>query len=527
MVSFILFGVFDSQSYKLLLHLGFEKPSELTANFVRLLFLGICLLHTSGLIGQSLEDSLESVFQTYQLMGMSVCVSANGTDSCFNYGLRDLDRDLPINDQTKYRIASISKTFTALGLVKLYSQGLFDLDDDVSPFLGFALRNPDYPGTPITFRMLLSHTSSLQDGSGYSVFLNATYNQQPVPAISELLLPSGTFYSPNCWRTEQPGSYFAYSNLNYGVIGTLIEAISGLRFDIYMRQEILLPLGIDGSFNIQDIPDINDIAALYRNIGGWQAQFDNYQGSYPTPPDLSGYVPGTNGLYFAPQGGLRASATEVQLLSRYLRDNGAGSALQIDPAALQQMKSVQWDYNGSNGDNYGGLFNRWGLGLHHANITQGDFICPEGAEGAFIGHPGEAYGLISDTYFYTDQELAFTILINGSWPGYQPGNTTSFYTVEEALFQEICGYYQTLKRQDSPNGAWSLWPNPVNGTFKVEGLANDTSLYKVNALDGRLLVSATLEAGFNEIDLDQLTPGIYLIVFEQGDRRQCFKIIKR
>jgi CubicO group peptidase (beta-lactamase class C family) len=65
-------------------------------------------------------------------MGMSVWGSVHDSPEQFHFGLRDFTRDLPMNADTKYRSASVSKSVTALGLIKLYSDGLFDLDDDVS-----------------------------------------------------------------------------------------------------------------------------------------------------------------------------------------------------------------------------------------------------------------------------------------------------------------------------------------------------------------------------------------------------------
>jgi CubicO group peptidase (beta-lactamase class C family) len=104
--------------------------------------------------------------------------------------------------------------------------------------------------------MLLSHTSSLAEGSKYNDFLAATYADTP-PEVSQLLIPNGLYYNEDTWSSHKPGTFFQYSNINFGLLGTLIEAISGQRFDIYMREHVLAPLSIAGSFNIADIKDIN------------------------------------------------------------------------------------------------------------------------------------------------------------------------------------------------------------------------------------------------------------------------------
>ncbi len=478
---------------------------------------------------QTLQSDLETVFEDYQLMGMSVWTEVNGVEEEYHFGLRDFDRTLEINDQTHYRIASVSKSFTALGIMKLYDEELFNLDDDISSYLGYQVRNPAFPAVPITFRMLLSHTASLQDGSGYSPFLNATYSQLPIPNISEVLLPGGSFYTANMWRTESPGTFFMYSNLNYGLLGTLVEAISGQRFDVYMKNEILIPLGIVGSFNVQDLQNINDVAVLYRNIGGWQAQYDNYQGVMPPPPNMGNYVPGTNGAYFAPQGGLRISAADAGKIAIFIAEDGANSNLDISLATLQEMKSIQWDYNGSNGDNYFGLFNRWGLGLHHANVGSGDQICNLGNYGTFMGHPGEAYGLISDVYFLLEEEVSFSLLINGIWNGYQPGNNSSFYTVEEDVFAALCTYFeQALSVKQNTFSNIILNPNPTSGYLEVL-MNKNTSTFKyiINDMQGReLFAEQKVDTSTFTIDLSSLVAGVYFIVFTEGDNRIVKKIIK-
>jgi len=93
-------------------------------------------------------------------------------------------------------------------------------------------------------------------------------------------------YSDNNWLKKEPGTFFTYSNVNFGLIGTLIEKLSGVRFDKFLKKNVLEPLGIEGSFNIDDIEDIDNVAALYReNV----AQVDNFKGVRPSPRDYSKY----------------------------------------------------------------------------------------------------------------------------------------------------------------------------------------------------------------------------------------------
>lgn len=388
--------------------------------------------------GQDYEQTLNNIANDNNLVGMSVLVMCNGSESdVFHYGLSDISTDKSVSERTYYRIASISKTITATALMQLYENGFFDIDDDINEYMDFNVIHPDHPSRAITFKHLLSHTSGLLDGSGYSNFLSASYNQSPPPHISEVISPDGNFYTSNMFHSHEPGTYFAYSNINYGLIGTLIEQISGQRFDLYVRDSILLPLGITGSFNIDHIIDIENVAVLYRN-GNPQA--DNYQGTHPTPFDSASYNIGTNGIIFAPQGGLRITTGDLGKLMAMHANNGTFSGVEIlKPETAQLMHTPVWTYNGSNGDNYYNLFNSWGLGVQiTTNTYEGDIVIPDVS---MVGHPGEAYGLISDMYFEKEKQFGVIFLTNGYYSGgYSFGNNSAFYIPEEETFVAVNQY---------------------------------------------------------------------------------------
>lgn len=238
--------------------------------------------------------------------------------------------------------------------MRLVEQRIVDLDTDVSTYLGFRLRNPNYPDEPITLRMLLSHTSSIRDGSVYSI--------PPEDKIEELFLPDGKYYTGGEHFARSfdgidcgPGRFFAYTNLNYGVIGTVFERISGLRFDRYMKENILEPMGLQASFNVGDFTaqQLHDLSPLYQSKNGnhwnasqpWTAQIDDYQDQVQprdkvliTNPDLGGenvladlsaYHIGDNGTLFSPQGGLRISMEELKALAELFLSDGMVNGKQI------------------------------------------------------------------------------------------------------------------------------------------------------------------------------------------------------
>jgi len=450
------------------------------------------------------------------IVGLAVAVSCQGAIlESYHGGLSNIDLQIALNSDTKYRVASISKSFTAAGLLKLMDSGAFNLDDDISDALGYEVRNPAYPTTPITYRMLLSHTSSLQDGSGYGTFLSATYGANPIPNISEVLLPGGDYFTSNMWRTEEPGSFFAYSNLNYGLIGTLIEALSGERFDIFMKTEILEPLGISGSYNVLDLPDMNALSVLYRDA---VSQADDYAGNFPDPIVGGDYSPGTNGSLFAPQGGLRCSLSELMAFGHMLLNEGMHQGDEIlNSQTVEIMLSEQWDFNGGNGDDYFGLFRNWGLGVHRA----------EGAIGfdkvfsniLMIGHPGEAYGLISDLYIDPASGIALAFVSNGyySGGGYAFAENSIFYAPEEEAFEAIEeAYLETCTTLETENPVESqVCPEVRNGRIETEKNAT------VRIVD---LAGRQVSLSHGTVRIDGLGKGIYLVEVRQGDDH-CVKKI--
>lgn len=467
---------------------------------------------------QTLDNELKQVAQNNNLVGMSVVTTCNGqVSNVFHYGLSDIDRDISVSDNTHYRIASISKTVTATALMILFQEDLFELDDDISDYLGYEIRNPNYSEIPITFRMLLSHTSSLQDGSGYSDFLSDTYSQTPPPNINEVLLTDGNYYTSNMWRTEEPGTYFAYSNMNYCLIGTLIEKISGKRFDNYVRENLFIPLEIRGSFNVSHLENIDDLAVLYRNS---IPQADNYQGISPTPFDSTGYDIGTNGAVFAPQGGLRISALDLSKFMLFHSNYGKYNNVQImDSSVIALMHTPEWTYNGSNGDNYYNLFNQWGLGLHiTTNTANGDIVIDDEK---FYGHPGEAYGLISDMYFSKGKNFGVIFMTNGYYgsAGYQWGNYSAFYVPEEEVFSVSETY---------------AYDNCFEPTFISDiSQVNDLSFYYNSDLN-KIILDKTFEGNLNVYDITgklqlskhisekdigvaELKNGLYIFILSNND----------
>jgi CubicO group peptidase (beta-lactamase class C family) len=321
----------------------------------------------------------------------------------------------PADHATLYRMASISKLVVAIGALRLVDAGQLDLDADIGKYLGYAVRNPHFVHVPITTRMLLTHTSSLRDDGGYFFPLDEPLKDILQPKAGATT-PGATWAAADARSDRTPGRYFTYCNLNFGVLGTVIEAITRKRFDLYMQQEVLQPMGIPGGFTPETLTptDIAHVAVLYRKgsndvwnpKGPWVPQVDDYQGKTPSPrAGLDTYVPGTNATGFGPQGGLRTSVAGLGRVMQMLMNQGTVNGVRIlSPQAVAAMLQPQWTKNPDqdNGDTLNDSLYAWGLGMQRfedrSGPSTGDrFLERGGLTG--VGHMGFAYGLESGFIF--------------------------------------------------------------------------------------------------------------------------------
>ena len=398
-------------------------------------------------LDRELDRELAAVVQDRVLGMASLSVlSIKGGEVAYErqFGMRSMAEQLPATSDTMYRIASISKLVTTLGVMRLVEQGKLDLDADVSTYLGFKLRNPAFPEQAISLRMLLSHTSSLRDNGGYS--WGATTSMRD--AMRE---------SAGKWEASHaPGTYFAYSNLNFGIVGTIMEAAGGERFDRLMQRLVLDPLQLRGGYNPSAMPreQWRTIAALYRKRASesaewnpsfaWRAQVDDYAATAPSaPPGIDSYLPGTNGTIFSPTGGLRISAADLGKIMLMMIDHGQfhGQPF-LKAATVTEMTARQWRYEPGrpNGDTYHGLFTQWGLGVQQFESTAGSgSSLVEGGGFQAVGHLGEAYGLLSVFAFDAARRNGVIVLIGGtaSDPATTPGKYSAFTRQEESVLTAL------------------------------------------------------------------------------------------
>jgi CubicO group peptidase (beta-lactamase class C family) len=156
------------------------------------------------------------------------------------YGYADTKKKIPIAEDTYFMVGSLTKSFTALAVLKLIEEGKINLHADIKKYIpDFSVRHLDGGEVPITVNHLLSHTSGLM--VDYYVRFTRERKNSDADLLSQLR---------NEYLCFRPGSAFKYSNIGYRLLGMIVERVTGERFEDYLEKEAFRPLGLnDSSFN--------------------------------------------------------------------------------------------------------------------------------------------------------------------------------------------------------------------------------------------------------------------------------------
>ena len=177
--------------------------------------------------------------------GVAACILKRGAVVwSAAYGFANLDERKPMTLDTLQNIGSISKTIATTALMQLWEKGRFKLEDDISRYLSFPVRNPAHAGEAITFRYLLTHTSSIRDGPAYAQQYGCGDPRMPLGEwLRQYLVPGGSFYrAAENYHAWEPGKKWDYCRVAYGLAGHLVESIARTSFPDYCRQAVFEPL---------------------------------------------------------------------------------------------------------------------------------------------------------------------------------------------------------------------------------------------------------------------------------------------
>ncbi len=341
-------------------------------------------LNPDGIAGQEVLSALDAVFadmkdgearillneiaaESGAACGVFV-LSGNGK-TVFTYSFGDVDED------TCFRIASVTKWVTAIGLMTLYDQGKLDLDRDISDYLPFQVRNPAWPQTAVTARMLLSHTSSLSPEAD-------TYH----PKWSRIGIGG---YDPIFDESVEPGTKYAYADYNGALFGCLIEAVTGESVQDYMNRMVFSPLGITAAYTPKLLPAGTAMKDLLDEKGraaiSVRKDLNRVFHNRADPAGNNGYTVGK--LYI--------NASSLTKLAQMMLNGGELDGIRIlkaDTVALMET------------DQPGLAESPYGLStVRHTQFPRG----------TWYGHQGRYSGLSSNIFYQRETGLTMALIMNG------------------------------------------------------------------------------------------------------------------
>ena len=370
-----------------------------------LILSAICLISSLAQAQpEKAEAGIKAIMQEIPVMGLSVAVvKGNKIIYTQSFGTKNQENKTPLTDDCIFRIASISKSFSATSIMQLAERKKLSIDQDVSELIGFKVRNPKFPETVITLRLMMSHLSSINDSQGY--FSLDAINPEKNPNWAK------------SYSNYEPGKGYAYCNLNFNMIGTIIEKVSGERFDQYVIKHVLDPLKLYGGYDVDGL-DKSRFASIYEYRAD-STKFFLSEGAYASrAKDLSNYVMGYTTPVFSPTGGMKISAPD---LARYMLMHSnygkyKGKRI-ISKKSAQQMQTAMSEEEG------------YGFAIETTSkLIPGKTL---------KGHTGVAYGLFSSMYFHPEEKFGIVVISNGCAPGYSDGYNTVIRKSINCLYESL------------------------------------------------------------------------------------------
>ncbi|TJZ63102.1 beta-lactamase family protein [Sphingobacterium olei] len=372
-------------------------------NKVTLFFLFILLGHLA--IAQDIvADGIKSIAEKYNAIGIAYAVvKKNKIIKTGAIGYKNLETKESLNSENLFRIASISKSFTATALMQLVENGEISLDDDFGDLVGFPVRNPAFPDQVITLRMVLSHTSSINDANGY-------FNL-------DVINPNKSLDWRKSYNSYSPGTQYEYCNLNFNMAGAVLERLTDKRFDQYIKQQILDPLNLDAGYCVDSL-DSERFAYIYeydRELEHFKIQSAAYN---PRSEEISNYELGYSTPVFSPTGGMKISVTDLAKYMAMHLNYGKYAGKRI--LQKKSVKTMQTK-----------VAHKEGYGLALCEVD--NFI----GNKKLIGHTGSAYGLYSSMFFSPEEKFGIVVITNGAVLKYDNGHVALTKEVSNFLYNSL------------------------------------------------------------------------------------------
>ena len=265
--------------------------------------------------GTKESEDIAALLRKYTTMGASLAIIKDGKIAyTYEYGYADKKKNIKVSQDTKFRIASVSKVVTSMLAMTEVDDGKLDLDGNLTDLMGYKFYNPTYPKEKVTMRMLLTHTSGLIDREN-----EFTYRLKNITK-------NGDFY------VSPPGVKWLYCNLGMGIAGAVVEKAAGQTLSEYAKDKLFEPMGVDASYDAKYLSDKSLVANCYTG------NRVNCSSSYLCRSQERG-KPGET--FHIGQGGLLISSVDMAKVATLLINDGQYEGKQyLSQSSVDEMLKV-------------------------------------------------------------------------------------------------------------------------------------------------------------------------------------------
>lgn len=389
---------------------------------------------------QTIDERVAKMMNKHLLTGLGLGIVQDGkVIFAKGYGLANLASKEPLTADTTFRIASISKTFTAIAVMQLWEKKLFNLDDSINTHLrSYKIEHNDPDAPPVTIRQVLTHTSGVGElRDNKDLFKALVLKQYGTRYKPDDALPTLAEYYSGVLRPDvYPEKKWAYANNAYATLGQLVADLSGQSFASYMLEHVFEPLGMfKTDFDFSERVRHN-LAQGYENVKGRLESAEH--------TIFPGQAAGTT----------YSSVNEMCLYLKALMNGGTnehGTVLQ--PETLKMMMTPHFQPD----EHLAGM----GLGFHLEN--------EDGHWSAW--HGGAVPGFNSSLWVSPDDKLGLIVWSNTA--------TRAIYSFGENLLRSLIGLEDFDSRLPKPGviGMPHIWPRLVGIYQPYKGINSNLRNY--------------------------------------------------
>jgi CubicO group peptidase (beta-lactamase class C family) len=365
---------------------------------------------TKALTDTEKDAFIEMAMRSGGLPGLQTVIVKNGQIArAKSYGYAVLDAPGPrraMRNDSILASASVAKIFVTVAVLQEVEQRRLSLDDDINKYVSFSVRNPKWPDVPITWRMLLTHTSSLNTEADESASWTLVYGRDTQASLEEAvrqtLAPGGVHHTPDQWRANKPGTERIYSNEAFDLAALALQGIIHEPFDRYVQHAILDPLGMhDTSYRLAQLPN--------SRLAGGYASVRQSNGTYRFSPAKAYWAHGDAGgsamdhqmsCADYPSGCAHTTALDLSRLMLMLMQGGS-----VDGVRILERSSVELMTTSVGLRNLDGWVQ--GLGLAGPEDTHGRLLW---------GHAGDDRGAANAFFFDLKTGVGAIALANAMDP---------------------------------------------------------------------------------------------------------------